>query len=253
VVGPRRFASPVDILARAVERSEAALVLVLDSLEDPQNVGTLLRSAEAAGVHGVVFPTRRQAPLSPAAVKASAGAVEHLLLAPVDDLAGALSDLRTRGLRVVGAEAGAPLTARQADLRGPLAIVVGSEGQGLSPAVRRRCDFVVRIPMRGAIHSLNAAVAGSILVFEAVSQRDPEGRGERDSATTGTPRPVSPEAALLADEGGERSAEPADQDAGDAAEATESPPPGVPDEPESIESPPAEDGLLPGEPERDRA
>jgi hypothetical protein len=107
--------------------------------------------------------------------------------------------------------------------------------------------------MRGAIHSLNAAVAGSILVFEAVSQRDPEGRGERDSATTGTPRPVSPAAALLADEGGEGSAEPADQDAGDAAEANESPPPGVPDEPESIESPPAEDGLLPGEPERDRA
>jgi 23S rRNA (guanosine2251-2'-O)-methyltransferase len=151
-------------------------VLALDSLEDPQNVGTLLRSAEAAGVHGVVFPTRRQAPLSPSAVKASAGAVEHLLLCPVDDLPGALSDLRIRGLRVVGAEAGAPLTARQSDLRGPLTIVVGSEGQGLSPAVRRRCDFVVRIPMRGAIGSLNAAVAGSIMLFEAVAQRDPDGK-----------------------------------------------------------------------------
>ncbi len=177
VVGPRRFASLDEILARGIERAEPPFVLVLDSLEDPQNVGTLLRSAEAAGVHGVVFPTHRQAPLSPSAIKASAGAVEHLLLCPIDDLAGALSDLRIRGLRVVGAEAGAPLTARQSDLRGPLAIVVGSEGQGLSPAVRRRCDFVVRIPMRGAIGSLNAAVAGSILLFEAIAQRDPVGKG----------------------------------------------------------------------------
>jgi 23S rRNA (guanosine2251-2'-O)-methyltransferase len=188
VVGPRRFASLDEILARGIERAEPPFVLVLDSLEDPQNVGTLLRSAEAAGAHGIVFPTHRQAPLSPSAIKASAGAVEHLLLCPVDDLPGALSDLRIRGLRVVGAEAGAPLTARQADLRGPLAIVVGSEGQGLSPAVRRRCDFVVRIPMRGAIGSLNAAVAGSILLFEAVAQRDPEGRagetGPTGSATT---------------------------------------------------------------------
>jgi 23S rRNA (guanosine2251-2'-O)-methyltransferase len=178
VVGPRRFASIDEILARGIERAEPSFVLVLDSLEDPQNVGTLLRSAEAAGVHGVVFPTHRQAPLSPSAIKASAGAVEHLLLCPIDDLPGALSDLRIRGLRVAGAEAGAPLTARQSDLRGPLAIVVGSEGQGLSPAVRRRCDFVVRIPMRGAIGSLNAAVAGSILLFEALAQRDPDGRSE---------------------------------------------------------------------------
>jgi tRNA(Leu) C34 or U34 (ribose-2'-O)-methylase TrmL len=150
---------------------------VLDSLEDPQNVGTLLRSAEAAGVHGVLFPTHRQAPLTPAAIKASAGAVEHLLLCPVDDLPGALSDLRIRGLRVAAAEADAPLTAAQADLRGPLAIVVGSEGQGLSPVVRRRADVSVRIPMRGAIGSLNAAVAGSILLFAAVAQRDPAGEG----------------------------------------------------------------------------
>ena len=174
VAGPRRWASVDEILARAIERSESPFVLILDSLEDPQNVGTLLRSAEAAGVHGVVFPTRHQAPLSPSAVKASAGAVEHLLLCPVDDLPGALSDLHIRGVRVVGAEAGAALTVRQADLRGPLAIVVGSEGQGLSPAVRRRCDLVVRIPMHGLVGSLNAAVAGSVLLFEAVSQRDLE-------------------------------------------------------------------------------
>ena len=151
-------------------------MLVLDSLEDPQNVGTLLRSAEAAGVHGVLFPTHRQAPLTPSAVKASAGATEHLLLCPVDDLPGGLADLHVRGLRVAGAEADASLTVRQTDLRGPLALVVGSEGQGLGPAVRRRCDLFMRIPMRGAIGSLNAAVAGSILLFEALAQRDPDGR-----------------------------------------------------------------------------
>jgi tRNA(Leu) C34 or U34 (ribose-2'-O)-methylase TrmL len=127
-------------------------------------------------------------------VKASAGAVEHLLLCPVDDLPGALSDLRIRGLRVVGAEAGAPLTARQSDLRGPLAIVVGSEGQGLSPAVRRRCDFVVRIPMRGAIGSLNAAVAGSIMLFEAVAQRDPDGKLAETRPTMPAPTPEAAEA-----------------------------------------------------------
>ncbi len=173
VVEPRRYAGLDDVLARAAERDEPPFILVLDSLEDPHNVGTLLRSAEAAGVHGVIFPTHRQAPLSPSAVKASAGAIEHLLLCPVDDLPGALSDLRSRGVRVAGADGGAPMTARESDLRGPLAIVVGSEGQGLGPAVRRRTDLLMRIPMKGAVGSLNAAVAGSVLLFEALAQRDP--------------------------------------------------------------------------------
>ena len=193
VVEPRRFATLDDILARAIERGEPPFVLAMDSLEDPQNVGTLLRSAEASGVHGVLFPTRRQAPLSPAAVKASAGAVEHLLLAPVDDLAGALADLHVRGLRIAGAEAEAPLTARDSDLRGPLAIVVGSEGQGLGPAIRRRCDLLMRIPMRGAIESLNAAVAGSILLFEAVAQRTHGAGAVPDAAA---PDAAAPEAAV---------------------------------------------------------
>ncbi len=171
VVAARRYVDPEEILARAIERDEPAFILVLDSLEDPHNVGTLLRSAEAAAAHGVIFPTRRQAPLTPAAVKASAGAVEHLLLAPVDDLPASLADLHGRGLRIVGADAEATLTVREADLRGPLALVVGSEGQGLGPAVRRRCDLLVRIPMRGAVGSLNASVAGSILLYEASTQR----------------------------------------------------------------------------------
>ena len=185
VVGPRVFATLDDVLARGIERGEPAFGLVLDSLEDPQNVGTLLRSAEAAGVDGVVFPTIRQAPLTPAAVKAAAGATEHLRLAPVDDLPGALADLHVRGLRIVGTEMDAPLTARQADLRGPIALVIGSEGHGLSPAVRRRCDLFVRIPMRGAIDSLNAAVAGSILLFEVLGQR-----GEPAAAAAPAPQPA---------------------------------------------------------------
>ena len=215
VVEPRRFASLDDILARAAERGEPPFVLVLDSLEDPHNVGSLLRSAEAAGVHGVVFPTHRQAPLSPSAVKASAGAIEHLLLSPADDLPAALSDLHSRGLRIAGADGGAPLSARQTDLRGPLAIVVGSEGQGLGPAVRRRCDVFMRIPMKGAVGSLNAAVAGSILLFEALSQReDVEGLPPPAPAESSSPRTVGrasaarPEAAQGTGEEGRRRGDP---------------------------------------------
>ena len=197
VVDARRFASIDDLLARAIERGEPALALVLDSLEDPQNVGTLLRTAEAAGAHGVVFPTERQAPLSPAAVKASAGATEHLHLVPVDDLAATLTDLHLRGLRIVGSDAEAALTAREADLRGPIALVVGSEGHGLSPSVRRRCDLFVRLPMRGAIGSLNAAVAGSVLLFEVVGQR---GAGPGPGATPKGNETTTSEPPAVADE-----------------------------------------------------
>ncbi len=188
VVAPRQWAGLDDILAVAAVRAEPPLVLVLDSLEDPQNVGTLLRSAEASGVHGAIFPTRRQAPLTPAAVKASAGAVEHLRLAPVDDLPGSLADLHARGLRIVGADGDALLSAREADLRGPIAIVVGSEGRGLGPAVRRRCDLLVRIPMHGRIELLNASVAGSILLYEAAAQRGlPEAAPAADTEPAGEP------------------------------------------------------------------
>ena len=171
VVKPRAQADVDTILAHARERKAAPFVLILDSLEDPQNFGTLLRSAEACGVDGVIYPTHRAAPLSAAAIKASAGATEHLLLAPVDDLAGTLADLHTQGLRIVGADENASLSYNEADLRGPLAIVVGSEGKGMSGPVKRRLDLTVRIPMRGKIESLNAAVAGSILLFAAAQQR----------------------------------------------------------------------------------
>jgi 23S rRNA (guanosine2251-2'-O)-methyltransferase len=200
VVEQRRWASLDDVFARAMERGERPFVLVLDSLEDPQNIGTLLRSAEACGVHGILFPTRHAAPLTASAVKASAGAVEHLLLVPVSDLGGNLVDLRGRGLRVVGADSDAALSYRDADLRGPVALVVGSEGQGIAGHIRRRLDLAVRIPMKGRIASLNAAVAGSILLFEAAAQR---------GGMTAVPlAPASqPQAAPVRDAGGAEGAE----------------------------------------------
>ena len=189
VARPRPGGDVPAILARARTQANAPFVLVLDSLEDPQNFGTLLRSAEATGVHGVVYPTRRAAPLSPAAIKASAGATEHLVLAAVEDLAGTLADLHSEGLRLVGADERASLDYTEADLRGPLAIVVGSEGRGMSGPVRRRLDLAVRIPMRGKIASLNAAVAGSILLFAAASQR-PAGEAEGPPAGEPEGRPA---------------------------------------------------------------
>lgn len=191
VVEPRRWATMDEVLAVAKGRGEPPFLLVLDHLEDPQNVGTLLRSAEASGVHGVLFPTRGAAPISPAAVKTSAGAVEHLLLVPLPDVSGGLVDLHSRGVRIVGADGDAPLTVRETDLRGPIAIVVGSEGRGLHAKVRRRVDVMARIPMRGHVASLNASVAGSVFLFEAAMQRAlPEAerpiegveRGEGDTA-----------------------------------------------------------------------
>ena len=191
VAKPRPTADLTDIVAHARQRGGQPFVLVLDSLEDPQNFGTLLRSAEATGVDGVVYPTRRAAPLSPSAIKASAGATEHMLLAPVDDLAGALVDLRGHGLRIVGADENASLDYSEADLRGPLAIVVGSEGRGISGPVRKRLDMAVRIPMRGKIASLNASVAGSLLLFAAASQR-PDPAPLRAEAPKRDPCPSRP-------------------------------------------------------------
>ncbi|MFN8520468.1 MAG: RNA methyltransferase [Chloroflexota bacterium] len=174
-------------------------MLVLDSLEDPQNVGTLLRSAEACGVHGVLFPTRRSAPIGPSAIKASAGAVEHLLLVPLDDLGGGLVDLHASGLRLVGADESASLAYRDADLRGPLALVVGSE-EGIAGHVRRRLDLTVRIPMHGRVGSLNAAVAGSVLLFEAAAQRPAPARPPADAQSM---PPAADEPAAVAQDAAE--------------------------------------------------
>jgi 23S rRNA (guanosine2251-2'-O)-methyltransferase len=185
VVEPRRWATIDEVLARAKERGEPPFVLVLDSLEDPQNMGTMLRSAEACGVHGVLFPTRRAAPLTASAIKASAGAVEHLLLVPLEDLAGGLVDLRLRGLRMVGADESASLSYRAADLRGPLALVVGSEGD---PGVAS--DGVADVDAAPAGESVSAAEAGAIGAEEAIVAAAQKAARKRRTAAPADPAPT---------------------------------------------------------------
>ena len=151
VVEPRRWATIDEVLARARERGEPPFVLVLDSLEDPQNVGTMLRSAEACGVHGVLFPTRRAAPITPGGHQGVGGRRGAPAAGAARRSRGRAGGPATRGLRLVGADESASLAYREADLRGPLALVVGSEGHGISGPVRRRIDLAVRIPMRGRV------------------------------------------------------------------------------------------------------
>ncbi len=165
------------ILARAIRAGEPPLILVLDAIQDVHNLGSLIRSAEAVGAHGVLIAERGAAGVTPAVRKASAGAVAHLPVARTD-LVGALDQLRQRGLRVLGLAGEAPTLLTEADLSGPLALVVGSEGQGLSKAVARRCDALLRLPMRGRVGSLNAAVAGSVALYEALRQREPVAVGD---------------------------------------------------------------------------
>lgn len=157
-----------DILQRAAAAGEAALVLLLDLLQNPQNLGTLIRTADAVGVHGIVIQERRAAQVTPAVVQASAGAVEHVLVAQVTNLVRAMEQLKARGLWLVGLEASPEAQPYdQVDLSGPLGLVVGSEGEGLRRLVRETCDLLVRLPMRGQVASLNAAVAGSIALYLA--------------------------------------------------------------------------------------
>jgi 23S rRNA (guanosine2251-2'-O)-methyltransferase len=183
-VADRRFADLADLLASATKRGHDPLLLILEHLQDPTNFGTLLRSAEAAGVDGVIFPERGAAPLSPAAVKASAGASEHLLLTRVGALGETVRQLQERGIRLVAADQDAATAAWATDLAGPIAIVVGSEGSGVSGAMRRRCDVLVRFPMAGRIASLNAATAGALLLFEVVRQRASGPRLESSATPT---------------------------------------------------------------------
>ncbi|HSM37780.1 MAG TPA: 23S rRNA (guanosine(2251)-2'-O)-methyltransferase RlmB [Candidatus Limnocylindrales bacterium] len=181
-VEPRRWSELAEILARSEAAGRDPILLVLEHLQDPVNFGALLRSAEAAGVDGVIFPERGAAPLSAAAVKASAGASEHLLLAQVDSLAEALHELTERGVRLVAADQDAGSHAWDTDLTGPLAVIVGSEGSGLSGAIRRRCDLLVSFPMSGRVASLNAATAGALLLFEVVRQRRAVRHGPLESS-----------------------------------------------------------------------
>jgi len=171
-VDPYPYVELDDILDLAQQRGEFPFLLLLDCLEDPQNLGTLLRTAEAVAVHGVVIPRRRAAQVTPAVSNASAGAVEHLLIAQVTNLVRTMGELKEQGVWIVGLEhAPEAQDYREADLNMPLALVVGSEGRGLGRLVRERCDFLIQLPMRGSINSLNASVAGSIALYEAWHQR----------------------------------------------------------------------------------
>jgi len=167
------YADLAETLALARQRQEAPFLLALDSLQDPQNVGSLLRTAEVVGVHGAILPLHRAVGITPAVSRASAGAVEHLLVAQVTNLASTLEHLKAQGIWVVGLESRPSLQDyRLADLNMPLVIVLGSEGYGIRRLVAEKCDLLLRLPMRGRINSLNVSVAGSVLLYHAWSARE---------------------------------------------------------------------------------
>jgi len=173
LVRPHEFLSIEDLFAPDSSRAtgSARLVLALDGIEDPQNLGALLRVADGAGVDGVVLTERRSAPLSATAAKASAGAAEHLRIARVVNLVRALEDLKRQNLWVVGLDERAPTNYDQFDLTGNCVLVLGREGAGLHDLVRRTCDHLLRIPMAGGVSSLNVSAAGAVVLYEAARQR----------------------------------------------------------------------------------
>ena len=167
----RAYASVEDILEAARAKGEPPLIVVCDELSYPHNLGAVIRTAECAGAHGVIIPKRRSAGLTAVVAKTSAGAVSHVPVARVPNLPALLDQLKEAGVWIFGTAAGAPTSLYQADLKGPAAIVIGSEGTGMGRLVTEHCDFLVSIPMRGRLNSLNASAAAAILLYEAVRQR----------------------------------------------------------------------------------
>lgn len=170
-VAERSYTSVDDILAHAADKDEAPFLLILDAIQDVNNLGSLLRTAEAASVHGIVIPEHRAAEVNATVVKTSAGASEHLLIARETNLTRTIDYLKKSNIWVIGLVGDAQTSYTQADLTGPLALVVGNEGKGISRLVREHCDLLIKLPMHGSINSLNAAVAGSITLYEALRQR----------------------------------------------------------------------------------
>ena len=160
-----------DNLEEAASRGENALIVICDELSDPHNLGAIMRSAECAGAHGVIIPKRRSVGLTATVAKASAGAVEYMKVARVTNINNAINELKEKGVWVFGTAAEGSIPMYKADLTGPAAIVIGNEGDGRSQLVRKNCDVMVHIPMKGRISSLNASAAASILLYEAVRQR----------------------------------------------------------------------------------
>ncbi len=167
----REYASVDDILSAARDKGEAPFIVVCDELSDPHNLGAVIRTACCAGAHGVIIPKRRSAGLTAVVAKTSAGAVSHIPVARVPNITALLKELKEAGVWVFGAAMDGAVSLYEADLKGPAAIVIGSEGSGMSRLVARECDFTVRIPMKGELDSLNASAAAAILLYEAVRQR----------------------------------------------------------------------------------
>ncbi len=167
----REYATVESILAAAAEKGEPPLLVVCDEISDPHNLGAILRTAECAGAHGVIIPKRRSAGLTAVVAKTSAGAVSYIPVARVANIPSLLKDLKQQGVWVFGTAADGTTALYGADLKGPAAIVIGSEGSGMTRLVSETCDFLVSIPMKGRISSLNASAAAAILLYEAVRQR----------------------------------------------------------------------------------
>ena len=171
IVPPFEYVEISDILEVAKERNEDPFVIVLDGIEDPHNLGSIIRTAETAGVHGVIIPKRRAVSVNSTVNKASAGAVEHMKIARVTNISDAIEELKQAGLWVCGTAVDTNKYYYNQDLTGPLAIVIGNEGKGIGEKVMKNCDFLVKIPMKGKVQSLNASVSTGIVVYEAVKQR----------------------------------------------------------------------------------
>ena len=166
------YASVEDILALAAERGEAPLIVICDELSDPHNLGAIIRTAECAGAHGVIIPKRRSVGLTAVVAKASAGALEYLPVARVSNIHQTILSLKEQGVWIYGTAADAASGLYRTDLTGPAAIVIGNEGEGMSRLVRESCDVLVSIPMKGRISSLNASAAATVLLYEALRQRE---------------------------------------------------------------------------------
>ncbi|QGQ93599.1 23S rRNA (guanosine(2251)-2'-O)-methyltransferase RlmB [Paenibacillus psychroresistens] len=160
-----------DILRIAKEKGQEPLILILDEIEDPHNLGSILRSADCTGVHGVIIPKRRSVGLTATVAKTSAGAIEYVPVAKVTNIAQTIEALKKKGVWIAGADGDAKSTVYQNDLTIPLAIVIGNEGNGIGRLIKEKCDFLIKLPMFGQINSLNASVAASVILYEAVRQR----------------------------------------------------------------------------------
>ena len=170
LAAPIAFRTLDDVFACAAEKNEEPFILLLDELQDPQNVGALIRSADAAGVHGVLMPRRRSCPLNAVVAKISAGAVEYVPVVQIGNIAQTIEELKQRGCWVVGADMDV-VDFYAANMSGPIVLVIGAEGRGLGRLVKQKCDDVVSIPMNGGVNSLNASAAGAVLMYEVVRQR----------------------------------------------------------------------------------